>query len=242
MKAPPNSADSKKNTAKRGSFLNATGDLLHALSLIGAAYLVSQGKTRRRKSMLETILKVKGKINEHTRQRAEELLAQIAETEAQQQQHQGDAETGASSPCKPCATRLCRPEQPNRKRPAKMQRMAMDNSAPTPLQTRKEMKLCCHNGLEMRSGCTMERHLHFAAVPMNDSNSARWLIANGANVNAKAKYDRTPLHYAAWLCNATETAALLLKNGAEVNAKTNNNVTPLHSAAYSNATETAASC
>ena len=44
MKAPPNSADSKKNTAESGSFLNATGDLLHALSLIGAAYLVSQGK------------------------------------------------------------------------------------------------------------------------------------------------------------------------------------------------------
>ena len=81
-------------------------------------------------------------------------------------------------------------------------------------------------------------HLHFAAV-MNDSNSARWLIANGANVNAKNNNGATPLHSAAWE-NATETAALLLKNGADVNAKSNNGQTPLHSAAWENATETAA--
>ena len=70
-----------------------------------------------------------------------------------------------------------------------------------------------------------ETHLHIAAR-MNDSNSARWLIANGANVNAKNKYDWTPLHYAAYT-NATETAALLLKNGADVNAKDKDGVTPL---------------
>ena len=70
-----------------------------------------------------------------------------------------------------------------------------------------------------------ETHLHFAAA-MNDSNSARWLIANGANVNAKGRYDWTPLHSAAWK-NATETAALLLKNGADVNVKTNDDLTPL---------------
>ena len=82
-----------------------------------------------------------------------------------------------------------------------------------------------------------ETHLHIAAR-MNDSNSALWLIANGAEVNAKDNDGWTPLHLAAY-SNATETAALLLKNGAEVNAKNNNNVTPLHSAAYNNATETA---
>ena len=81
-------------------------------------------------------------------------------------------------------------------------------------------------------------HLLFAAV-MNDSNSARWLIANGAEVNAKNKGNVTPLHRAAEI-NATETAALLLKNGADVNAKTNAGSTPLHFAALENATETAA--
>ena len=82
-------------------------------------------------------------------------------------------------------------------------------------------------------------HLHVAAV-MNDSNSARWLIANGANVHAKDKYGFTPLHLAA-IYNAPETAALLLKNGADVNAKNNFlNRTPLHYAAYNDAPETAA--
>ena len=68
-------------------------------------------------------------------------------------------------------------------------------------------------------------HLHFTAV-MNDSNSARWLIANGADVNAKNNNNLTPLHQAA-ASNATETAALLLKNGADVNAKDTLDFTPL---------------
>ena len=41
----------------------------------------------------------------------------------------------------------------------------------------------------------------------------------GADVNEKDKYSRTPLHYAA-MGNATETAQLLLTQGADVNAKT----------------------
>ena len=94
-----------------------------------------------------------------------------------------------------------------------------------------------HNGWKCES-LHNGTHLHFAAV-MNDSNSARWLIANGADVNAKDNNNVTPLHYAARE-NATETATLLLKNGADVNAKTKGDVTPLHYAAYSNATEIAA--
>ena len=78
-----------------------------------------------------------------------------------------------------------------------------------------------------------ETHLHFAAL-MNDSNSARWLIANGADVNAKNKGDATPLHRTTEI-NATETAALLLKNGADVNAKTNAGWTPLDWAIYNSA-------
>ena len=83
-----------------------------------------------------------------------------------------------------------------------------------------------------------ETHLHTAAR-MNDSNSALWLIANGANVHAKDEDGLTPLRLAARY-NATETAALLLKNGADVNAKDNDGWTPLHLAARENAPETAA--
>ena len=80
-----------------------------------------------------------------------------------------------------------------------------------------------------------ETHLHIAAR-MNDSNSARWLIANGADVNAKDDDGWTPLHYAARE-NATETAALLLKNGADVNAKSGNGWTPLDVAIYGGLSE-----
>ena len=81
-------------------------------------------------------------------------------------------------------------------------------------------------------------HLHFAASA-NDLNAARWLIDNGAEVNARGKYGATSLHYAAQF-NAAETAALLLKNGAEVHAKSESFGAPLHYAARFNATETAA--
>ena len=83
-----------------------------------------------------------------------------------------------------------------------------------------------------------ETHLHTAAR-MNDSKSARWLIANGAGVNAKDEEGLMPLFLAAQE-NATETSALLLKNGAKVNAKSNDDRTPLHYAVHNNETETAA--
>ena len=80
-----------------------------------------------------------------------------------------------------------------------------------------------------------ETHLHTAAR-MNDSNSVRWLIANGADVNAKNRNDWTPLHHAARQ-NAPETAALLLKNGADVNAKDNDGDTPLDWAIFKELSE-----
>ena len=83
-----------------------------------------------------------------------------------------------------------------------------------------------------------QSHL-FAAAQENDVKAVRWLIANGAEVNAKREGGETPLHWAASQ-NASEAAAVLLANGAEVNAKNNDGLTPLHLAAFRNASEAAA--
>ena len=80
-------------------------------------------------------------------------------------------------------------------------------------------------------------HLHVAAFE-NDMEAARWLIANGAEVNAKNKYGFTPL-YLAVLNSAAEVAKLLIDNSAEVNAKDKYGRTPLHFAAAENAAEVA---
>ncbi len=55
---------------------------------------------------------------------------------------------------------------------------------------------------------------------------ARLLIAEGADINAKDKYEWTPLHYAA-LHGRTKTAELLIVKGADVNAKDNEGWTPI---------------
>ena len=76
-------------------------------------------------------------------------------------------------------------------------------------------------------------HLHFAAYE-NDMEAARWLIANGAEVNAKSKAGYVPLNLSAEE-NAAAVAKLLIDNGAEVNAKSKVGWTPLHEAAEENA-------
>ena len=80
-------------------------------------------------------------------------------------------------------------------------------------------------------------HLHFAAN-QNDMEAARWLIANGAEVNAKSESGGTPLHVAAYN-NAAEVAKLLIAKGANIEAKDNDGDTPLHWAVWENAAEVA---
>ena len=57
------------------------------------------------------------------------------------------------------------------------------------------------------------------------------LLQNGADVNAKNNYHRTPLHLAVFHGHS-KIAKLLLQNGALVNAKCKAGETPLHFAAY----------
>ena len=104
--------------------------------------------------------------------------------------------------------------------------------------------------------------------PHNSFEVANVLLKNGAEVNAKAQYDETPLHVASsaefakllieydanvharseggWTPlhgaaqrNSEEVAAMLLKNGADIEAKSNIGWTPLHSAADDDGVEVA---
>ena len=58
-----------------------------------------------------------------------------------------------------------------------------------------------------------------------------WLIAQGADINIKDEYDRTPLHYHAQV-NNVEKVALLLERGADIEAQDKYKNTPLHFAEY----------
>ena len=80
-------------------------------------------------------------------------------------------------------------------------------------------------------------HLYITTLE-NDLKAAQWLVANGADVNAKADKNITPLQLVAYW-NSTEIAALLLENGADVNLKNSNGWTPLYQAARGNSFETA---
>ena len=58
-----------------------------------------------------------------------------------------------------------------------------------------------------------------------------WLIAQGADINARDEYERTPLHYHAQV-NNLEKVALLLERGADIEAQDKYKNTPLHFAEY----------
>jgi len=58
-----------------------------------------------------------------------------------------------------------------------------------------------------------------------------WLIAQGADINVKDEYERTPLHYHAQV-NNVERVALLLEKGADIEAQDKYKNTPLHFAEY----------
>jgi ankyrin repeat protein len=70
--------------------------------------------------------------------------------------------------------------------------------------------------------------LHIAAMSRN-RDMAKFLLAHGADVNAKGKGGETPLHYAATVDK--DIVALLLASNADVNARDNRGLTPLHAAA-----------
>jgi cytohesin len=67
--------------------------------------------------------------------------------------------------------------------------------------------------------------LHYAAR-FGNKNVAEVLIAHGADINAKDKWDYQPIHWAAYHDRA-DVVELLISKGADVNAKTSLDKTPL---------------
>jgi len=76
----------------------------------------------------------------------------------------------------------------------------------------------------------------FKAVKEGDTAKLERLLKEGADVNVKDDYGRTPLHVAAEK-GEVEIVKLLLEKGADVNVKNNNGQTPLHYAASGGYTE-----
>ena len=69
--------------------------------------------------------------------------------------------------------------------------------------------------------------LHYLALSQNDqTNVAKFLITNGATINAKDKDENTPLHFAAGNGNIG-IAKLLIENGAIIDAQNKYGTTPL---------------
>ena len=82
--------------------------------------------------------------------------------------------------------------------------------------------------LALNAYATLDTPLH-GAVEDGDKAKVELLLAKGAEVNAKDRYEETPLHRAAseayW-----DIVNQLLAEGAEVNVKDRNGATPLHRA------------
>ncbi|XP_055308574.1 myotrophin-like, partial [Sitodiplosis mosellana] len=74
--------------------------------------------------------------------------------------------------------------------------------------------------------------IHWAAR-LGKADTVKLLIENGANVNARGQYNRTPLYYAVDSPEATklEVVKVLLENGANVDVKDDYGSTPLAKAA-----------
>lgn len=82
--------------------------------------------------------------------------------------------------------------------------------------------------LDARGGYSKETALSFYKIP---DELVRWLVDQGADINAKDKYNCTPLHSQAisWCGNVR----LFLELGADIEAFDYRNETPLHKAASS---------
>ena len=75
-------------------------------------------------------------------------------------------------------------------------------------------------------GCGNPDGALLKAIQEGKIKAVKQAIADGADVNAKSKFGRTPLHHAA-VDGRKEIAELLIAQGADVNAKIADGYTPL---------------
>ena len=89
--------------------------------------------------------------------------------------------------------------------------------------------------IEARGGNSKATALGFGDCP---ESLARWLVANGADVNARDVHKSTPLH--AWAARSRADLGVLVELGAELEAVNFDRNTPLHVAAQSHAPDAVA--
>ena len=100
----------------------------------------------------------------------------------------------------------------------------------------QEGKVAVKDYINLKIGAFQETLLHFYACADNSNQRKKrceFLIENGAHINAKDSYDKTPLHKAVTAGNHA-IVNLLLSNGAYVNSENKEKNTPLYNAIVKN--------
>ena len=92
----------------------------------------------------------------------------------------------------------------------------------------KVMEYLLKLGADVNTNIEGRTALHEAAID-GKTEAANFLIANGADINARTKNGNTPLHNAV-LNGQAEIIKLFIKKGADINAKTEDGKTLLHEA------------
>lgn len=89
-----------------------------------------------------------------------------------------------------------------------------------------------HGNLTRPKNFTKSKEIDIFLVPEKnyDNKKVKILLSNGAQVNTKDNFRRTPLHIAS-IRHDEEIVKTLIDNGADVNVKDNKGMTPLHWAA-----------